>query len=174
VHSVSVDGTEGEGAFATQNVTAGSYQNFIERDRFSHSEAAGATVDQTDNYGDAGSSATISPDASLSAVNGGSALPSEYRLEHNFPNPFNPMTEIRFSLPTESDVTLKIYSLIGQRVVTLASAIYAAGVQSVQWYARDESGTPVGSGIYFIKLTANPTDGSRTPFVEVRKMILLE
>ena len=171
---VSSDITENDGTFALENLPAGSYQIVIDKEGFSAANTPGYTVDQTNDYQVTASSIMISPDAPLSVGDGGHALPNEYRLEQNFPNPFNPTTEIRFSLPTPSSVSVKIYNVIGQLVVTLANDVFAAGVQRIQWHAREGSGNAASSGIYFVKLTASPVDGSRAPFVQVRKMILLE
>ncbi|MBI1804698.1 MAG: carboxypeptidase regulatory-like domain-containing protein [Ignavibacteriae bacterium] len=93
----------------------------------------------------------------------GKALPIAYALEQNYPNPFNPTTSISFSLPMATNVTLKLYNLIGQEVATLIDGKeYEAGQHTVRFDA-----TKLTSGIYFYRLQA----GS---FVSVRKMILMK
>ena len=86
----------------------------------------------------------------------------EYSLDQNSPNPFNPMTEIKFSLPRSTNATLTVYNVRGQAVVTLASGVMGAGQHSVTWDARQHP-----SGVYFYRL--------ETPdFSETRKMIMLK
>jgi hypothetical protein len=88
-------------------------------------------------------------------------LPEEFTLYQNYPNPFNPSTTIQFSLPRSSYVSLKIFSLLGEGVATLAGHDFAAGIYKVDWTAKG-----VGSGVYLYRLVA----GS---FVETKKMLLV-
>lgn len=95
------------------------------------------------------------------------ALPSDFRLEQNNPNPFNPNTTIRFSLPEPSRVTLTIYNLRGQLVRSLlAEQDYPAGYHQVQWDSRDEHGLSVASGVYIYTLKAGG-------FFATRKLVLM-
>ena len=94
-------------------------------------------------------------------------LPSAFALEANYPNPFNPTTTIRYSLPVSTSVELAIYNTVGQKIVTLASGRESAGYQAVTWDGRDDSGNTVASGIYIYRLTA----GS---FQQSAKMILMK
>jgi len=89
-------------------------------------------------------------------------LPNEYVLEQNRPNPFNPITEIRFSLPEASDVCLEIFNIMGQRVQTLVNEPLEAGYHSYTWDASSYA-----SGIYFTRLRAGT-------FIDTKKMILLK
>ena len=91
----------------------------------------------------------------------------------NYPNPFNPSgagrspeTTIYYQLPENSEVTLSIYNLKGQKVRTLVNEVLPTGNHSVIWNGRDSNGNRVGSGIYLYKLKA----GERS---KVKKMILL-
>jgi len=79
-------------------------------------------------------------------------VPEELTLSNNYPNPFNPITTIRFGLPKDSKVTLTIYSLTGERVVTLVDERLSAGYHQVQWDGTNASGTPVASGVYVYEL----------------------
>ena len=90
------------------------------------------------------------------------SLPTVYSLEQNFPNPFNPSTTIRYSLPSSANVKLSVYDLLGREIATLVNEEQSAGWKEVQWNAGR-----VSSGIYFYKLTT----GS---FVEVKKMMVLK
>lgn len=98
---------------------------------------------------------------------GGSGLPTSYALSQNFPNPFNPGTSIRYDLPKESYVSLKIYNLLGQEVRTLIRSTQEAGRRAIYWDATDDAGHRVSSGIYFYRLIAND-------FVQTKKMILMK
>jgi hypothetical protein len=93
--------------------------------------------------------------------------PVEFRLMQNYPNPFNPSTAINFQLPATSQVTLKVYNIIGREITTLINEERPAGSNIVYWNGRDNNGSAVSSGIYFYKLTAGK-------YVETRKMNLLK
>ncbi len=98
--------------------------------------------------------------------------PTNFVLEQNFPNPFNPTTQIKFALPVNSSVRITIYNLLGEAVQELINSDLNSGVHTVQWNSEDYSGKKVSSGIYFYKLKVNGVDGS--DFSQVRKMILLK
>jgi hypothetical protein len=100
-------------------------------------------------------------------VNVGSAIPTEFALEQNYPNPFNPTTNIIYSVPVNSNVTLDVYNLIGQKVVTLFEGEVEAGKHTSQFNASSMS-----SGMYLFKLTAVGEDGSQ--FSSSKKMTLLK
>ena len=87
---------------------------------------------------------------------------TEYSLDQNYPNPFNPSTTINFSVPQNSQVTLKIYDVLGKEVSTLINQVVPAGNHEVQF---DATGLP--SGVYFYNLTAGN-------FVENKKMMLMK
>lgn len=87
-------------------------------------------------------------------------------LAQNAPNPFNPQTEIRFSVPAKGHVRLDVYNVQGQRVRVLEDRVLEPGVHTVHWDGADEAGHAVASGLYLYSLT---TGG----FEAARKMILL-
>jgi TolA-binding protein len=103
-----------------------------------------------------------------------SGVPTEYGLSQNFPNPFNPQTEIRYQLPEASRITVKIYNFLGQEVRTLVDGQIAAGYHAVVWDGQDDFGRKVTSGVYFYRLLKEP--GARLPkrFQVTRKMILVQ
>jgi len=96
------------------------------------------------------------------------ALPTTNALQQNYPNPFNPETTISFDLSAESVVTLTVYSMTGQVVRTLVDGkALGAGQYKSVWDGRDESGSKVGSGVYFYQLNAGD-------FTAKKKMTLLQ
>jgi len=88
-------------------------------------------------------------------------------LAGNYPNPFNPVTTVRFSLAEQSKVTVDVYNVLGQRVARLVNESLAAGEHSAVWHGVDDTGRNVGSGIYFCRMTAGR-------YTSVKKMILLK
>lgn len=104
-----------------------------------------------------------------------SALPGEFELHQNFPNPFNPSTTIEFALSANARVDIKIFNLLGQEVRKLLSAERPAGRYSVVWDGKDESGAPAASGIYIYKMQAETLNGpAGQSFVQSRKLVLLK
>ncbi len=94
--------------------------------------------------------------------------PSDYALLQNRPNPFNPSTEILFSLPNSARVALSIFDLGGRRILTLVEdREFAAGRHAVTWSGRDETGAQVASGVYFYRLVTEE-------FTQTRKMVLVK
>lgn len=78
-----------------------------------------------------------------------SKLPSKFYLEQNYPNPFNPSTAISYQLPVTSDVTLKVYDILGKEVATLVDEVKSAGSYEVKFNA-----SKLSSGVYFYKMEA--------------------
>jgi len=89
-------------------------------------------------------------------------LPTEFSLEQNFPNPFNPATTIRYALPSSAHVKLTLHDILGREIATLVNEEQTAGWKEVEWNASS-----VSSGIYFYKLSV----GS---FVETKKMMMVK
>ena len=89
-------------------------------------------------------------------------LPKAFSLSQNFPNPFNPSTNLQFSLPLRSNVTLIIYDVIGREVTTLVNTELPAGIHTVEWNA-----TKLSSGVYFYRLVTPKN-------VFVKKMTLIK
>ena len=94
-------------------------------------------------------------------------LPETFRLIGNYPNPFNPATEITFAAPRSGHVRLEIYNIIGQKVKTLLDETVTAGLKAVVWNGASDSGSPVASGIYYYRLSTE--DG-----IDVKKMTFLK
>jgi len=74
----------------------------------------------------------------------------------NYPNPFNPQTEIAYSLPEDCYIKLTIYNIQGQKVKQLLNEYQSAGTRKVVWDGCDENGEKVASGIYFYRIEAGP------------------
>lgn len=106
----------------------------------------------------------VEPDAPLAL---------EFNLEQNYPNPFNPSTTIRYTLPHPSRVSLKIYNILGQEVITLVDAPQLPGEKSVVWEGRDRHGRPVSSGMYFYRIWVSTPSEHAGDQVQARRMLLV-
>jgi hypothetical protein len=95
------------------------------------------------------------------------AVPAEYSLAQNFPNPFNPTTTIEFSIPQSGNVELAIWNIAGQKVRTLINGQQAAAYYKVVWDGKNDMGETVGAGLYFYKLTSDN-------FTKIQKMNLIK
>ena len=89
-------------------------------------------------------------------------IPKEFALGQNYPNPFNPLTVIRYQLPVNSYVELKVYSILGQELITVIQAMQDAGYKSVSFDA-----SCLSSGIYFYRLRAGT-------YSAVKKMLVIK
>jgi len=94
-------------------------------------------------------------------------VPANFALTQNFPNPFNPVTNISFQLPVTSNVTVSVYNMMGQKVVELVQGSVDAGYHSVMWDSRDLHGEAVSSGVYLYTITAGD-------YQAVKKMVLMK
>ena len=97
---------------------------------------------------------TLQVQPELGIADGKVELPTEYALEQNFPNPFNPSTTISYSLPLQSEVNLTVFDIRGQVIRTLREEVKAPGNYQMQWNGMDNSGDPVSTGVYFCRLEA--------------------
>jgi M6 family metalloprotease-like protein len=96
----------------------------------------------------------------------GKTRPKKFLLEQNYPNPFNPETMIPFNLNQNSKVTVKIFNVLGQEMITLLDRDLGAGKHVIQWNGTDNNGVYVSSGVYFYQVESN---GNKA----VRKMMLM-
>lgn len=121
--------------------------------------------DSTDgNWNVFGKIATWDWDGAVSVkeqAGGHARKPQNFALSQNYPNPFNPSTTIEFDLPKTSEVSLKVFNILGEEVATLVSDRLSAGSYFYEW---DASG--LASGIYLYRLQASD-------YVETRKMVLM-
>ena len=93
-------------------------------------------------------------------------IPNQFYLAQNYPNPFNPTTTIRFGLPHNSQVTVTICNMLGQKIRCLVDGEKIAGNYVFEWDGTDYSGNDVAGGIYFYLLKAGR-------FIECKKMVLI-
>lgn len=94
-------------------------------------------------------------------------LPTKFEVTQNYPNPFNPSTTIKYSVPSATYVTIKVYNMLGQEVKTLVNKDVAPGRFSVTWNGDNNYGSKVSSGTYIYQIVAGD-------FVQAKKMILLK
>jgi hypothetical protein len=109
---------------------------------------------------------SITPPGGVEIIN--LEVPDDYQLFQNYPNPFNPGTTIRYSIPTQSQVRLRVYNSIGENIADLINDNQNAGSYEINWDAGN-----FASGIYFYSVEAIPSDGTEI-FRSVKKMILLK
>tara|TARA_R110002124_G_scaffold44656_2_gene135893 strand:+ start:2401 stop:3294 length:894 start_codon:yes stop_codon:yes gene_type:complete len=94
-------------------------------------------------------------------------LPTEFTLSNNYPNPFNPSTQIKFELPETAEVSIKVYNIVGQEVATLVNDHMQAGFHNATFKADN-----LASGVYIARLTATGSSGEQ--FVSEIKMQLIK
>jgi len=94
-------------------------------------------------------------------------LPHAFNLYNNYPNPFNPVTTLRYDLPEDALVNITIYDIMGRIVRTLINSQQNAGFKSIQWNATNDAGSPLSAGLYLYKIQADN-------LVQTSKMVLLK
>jgi hypothetical protein len=94
-------------------------------------------------------------------------IPEITKLKNNYPNPFNPETNIAFDLAKGSKVEIEIYNIKGQKVKTLLNEVKPAGSYTVNWKGKDDKGKSVASGIYFCRFKTRD-------YTSTRKMLMLK
>ena len=96
------------------------------------------------------------------------SIPLSYNLEQNFPNPFNPSTTIKFSLPEQSKVDIVVYNLLGMQIDTIAKGVLQSGYFEKIWNAKNAA-----SGIYYVKMIAKSVASGKI-YIKTIKMILIK
>jgi flagellar hook assembly protein FlgD len=96
---------------------------------------------------------------------------SDFHLFQNYPNPFNPSTRISYFLEEQSKVSLRVYDMLGEEILTLVDAVQYAGVHEVHWTGTTQLGVPAASGTYLCALKAESNSGRE--FSAVRKVLFL-
>jgi hypothetical protein len=105
-------------------------------------------------------------------------LPHSFLLYQNYPNPFNPETTISYQLSAVSDVSLKVYDLLGKEIATLVNETQPPGYYNTKFSALNlksgKQGSHISTGIYYYQLQArNQESSSGESFIKTRKMVLL-
>ena len=103
----------------------------------------------------------------LKTIENVGTIPLDYFLEQNFPNPFNPITKLRYYLPKSNLVSITIYDMMGRVIKTLVNGSQTAGFKSVQWNATNDRNEPVSAGLYLYTIQAGE-------FRQTKKMVLLK
>jgi hypothetical protein len=93
--------------------------------------------------------------------------PFAFDLQQNFPNPFNPSTQIHYSIPSKGHVSLKVFDLLGKEVATIIDGDENAGSHQVLWKGTNSAGRAVSSGVYFYRLQSGG-------LIKTQKMILMK
>jgi len=101
------------------------------------------------------------------SINDYQPIPNVYILGQNHPNPFNPVTTIRYDLPEDAMVNITIYDMIGRRIKTLIKNEQATGYRTVVWDGCNDAGLPVSPGLYLYTIKAGN-------YVQTKKMVLLK
>jgi hypothetical protein len=102
-------------------------------------------------------------------------IASEFKLEQNYPNPFNPSTVISYQLPVSSSVTLTIYDVLGNEIITLVNEEKSAGEYEAEFSGHSDEGQNLPSGVYFYQLRVRSTEtSSEQNLIQTKKMILLK
>jgi hypothetical protein len=104
----------------------------------------------------------------LNAIEGPTEkIASRFELYQNFPNPFNPSTNIRFMLTRQGTVNLTVFDVLGREIITLVDEVEKAGMHEISWNGKNRHGNQVPTGIYFYRLKSD--EG-----VITRKMLLVK
>ena len=93
---------------------------------------------------------------------------NNFSLSNNYPNPFNPSTTIKYTIPERSNVTLKVYDVLGSEILALVNKTQPQGNYEVEF-----DGAELTSGIYFCRLQVYAPGGARD-FVATKKMLLIK
>jgi hypothetical protein len=100
---------------------------------------------------------------------------SQYNLSDSYPNPFNPSTTLRFKIPIEDRVTIKVFNILGKEIKTLLDETRQSGEHLITWDGNDSDGNKMPSGIYFITmLAASELTGETRSFQKTIKAILIK
>jgi hypothetical protein len=121
--------------------------------------------------------AKTAPDATTTIITGVAGeddpLPKTFSLAQNFPNPFNPTTQIRYDVPAAAWVRLSVYNVLGQEVATLVNGQDTPGRKAVEWASINRHGFALPSGVYFYRMEATGIADPAMKFLSVKKMMLL-
>ncbi|MBN2202549.1 T9SS type A sorting domain-containing protein, partial [bacterium] len=92
---------------------------------------------------------------------------TKFRLMQNYPNPFNPLTNIQYSLPISGQVSIEVFNVSGDKIITLSEGYEERGNHLLTWESRDSYGKPVPAGLYFCVIKIGT-------YCDVIRMLLLK
>ena len=154
VNAVAYAVTDSLGNYKVDGLLPGTYILKTDKGGYNTSESSQISVNYTGNS----SITNISIEVSLNGIaNIPTLLPTEYRLDQNFPNPFNPATTIRYAIPEQTKVTLKVYSILGKEIQSIDQGEKEAGEYSLRF-----DGSNLPSGIYHYRLLTESKTLMRT------------
>jgi 5-hydroxyisourate hydrolase-like protein (transthyretin family) len=162
--------TDGTGRYAIDAVAAGTVT--VSADRMDYTPAGAVVTVAPTTFAVENLDFTLNPVNPTAAGETGE-LPGAYLLGQNYPNPFNPSTTLSYTIPEAGVVSLKIYTVLGEEVATLAEGQVAAGQHLAVWNGRNRDGAVAASGVYLYRLTVTPASGAGG-FTAVRKMVLMK
>jgi hypothetical protein len=111
------------------------------------------------------------PDSLTSVKSDDDFIPKTTHLFQNYPNPFNPLSTVKFEISDLSNVSVKIYNILGKEITTLLEKQISPGTYTIGWEARDSNGQLLPSGVYLISLSANNKAGN---YIHTIKALLLK
>ncbi len=155
--------SETDGSYEISDLGVGVYKISADKIGFASASTSNAVIDYAKSAFNVSVDLTM-PKNSTTDVDNQAEIPTGFSLSQNYPNPFNPETTISYKLPAASQVSLKVYDMLGREVVTLVSEFQQAGTYNCQ--LRIENGE-LPSGMYLYRLTAGY-------YTQTKKMILLK
>jgi bacillolysin len=103
----------------------------------------------------------------ITSVETETLVPEEFMVSENFPNPFNPSTSIRYSLPNSEKVIIMVYDMTGRRIAELVNNFHDPGTYTISWNGKSDEGLNVSSGIYYCRIKAGD-------YSAIKKMVLIK
>ena len=162
--------TNADGSYALDEMPAGSYKIMASTSESPTAFYGGTNAENASSVEVGNGQSAENVDFNIEGTTGvddtEGVIPSTYGLEQNYPNPFNPETTIRYQLAGKSEVSLKVYNLLGQDVATLVNTTQEPGVYRVQWNGTNQLGQKVATGVYLFQLKAGD-------FIMTRKMVMM-
>ena len=151
--------SEGQGVFQFRNVSAGDLQNFFIKTGGGSGPGGPLYID--DIYLENTNVLNLINPTTMPTAVSSFEVPQAYSLALNYPNPFNPHTNIAFALADQQPVQLAVYTLDGRQVALLVDEVLPAGRHEIVWNGCDLQGRPCASGTYFYRIEAGSFKKSR-------------
>ena len=157
------------GVYTDTAETIGKTRLFIDTDLVANTTYyyAVEAIDENENASALSAEISILVRIGVVGIEDENLLPDTYGISANYPNPFNPTTEINYQVPENAKVNIVIFNLLGERIATLVDRDLQAGYYTTKWNGRADSGKPLASGLYFYKMVAGD-------FSKTQKMMFLK